>query len=82
MSDVKLDRIDLLNIISAAKLLYSNKSFPLHLPTVGNKIMQVPEAELANLCVIEATIMVLNQKKLLNEVPKFDYKDDKFQEEY
>lgn len=76
-SDYMMDKHDLFSIISTAKGLYSSKAFPIYL---GDKCRKVNKEDYGNLCVIEATVSHLNNKKCLKKIAKFDYKEDKFQE--
>lgn len=76
-SSYMMDKHDLFTIISSAKNLFANKTMPIHL---GDKKRLVPKGDIANLCVVEATVSLLNNKKCFNKLPKFDYKEDKYEE--
>ena len=73
-ADYLMDSHDLNMIISNAKTLFSQKTFPVFL---GDKKSKVMEAEQANLCVIESVVSHLNKKECLKKIPKFKYKQDK-----
>jgi len=73
-SSYMMDNHDLNMIISHAKSLFANKTFPVYL---GDSKKIVYENDQANLCVIESTISHLNNKDCLKKLPKFDYKENK-----
>ena len=70
-SDVTLDKKDLHDIISASKQNFTNITIPVELE--GSEV-PVHQTEIANLCVIEATIGHLNKNSCLKRIPKFNYK--------
>lgn len=63
-----MDKYDLSDIISLAKKIITEKTLPLN---IGRS--PVHESEIANLCVVEATINHLNNKGCLKKLAKFDY---------
>jgi len=73
-SNYIMDNHDLNTIMSNAKNLFVQKTFPAFL---GKRKVQVSQGEQSNLCVIEATIGHLNKKDCLKRMPKFDYKENK-----
>ena len=72
--DYILDHDDLRSIIGQAKVLFSSKVFPCFL---GSKKRKVSQNDQPNLCVIEATISLLNNKDCFKKLPKFDYRENK-----
>lgn len=70
---VMLDREDFDRIVSYAKTEYTEKAFPKYLGN-GDKIIGDYNNEAVNLCIIEATITLLNIKKCFKKLPKFDYR--------
>lgn len=69
-----MDKHDLQTIIGSAKQLFANETVPIHL---GEKKRIVEQSELANLFVIEATVLHLNKNNCLKKIPKFDKKENK-----
>lgn len=74
-SSYLMDNYDLKSIIDNAKTKYSNDSFPIHL---GKNKIKVHQSDLANLCLIEATIGHLTKHECLKKDVKFDKREDKF----
>jgi hypothetical protein len=70
-SDVTLDKKDLHDIISTSKQNFTNITIPVELEGSETPVHQT---EVANLCVIEATIGHLNKNSCLKKIPKFNYK--------
>lgn len=70
-SDVTLDKKDLSDIISKAKQNFTDITIPVELEGSETPVHQT---EIANLCVIEATIGHLNKNSCLKRIPKFKYK--------
>lgn len=70
-----LDSNDLFTIIGGAKTIFPLHTFPVYL---GNSKEIVKECDQANLCVIESTIRFLNKNDCLKQLPKFDYRENKF----
>lgn len=73
-AELLLDNHDLATIISNAKNIFANQTMPIH---IGPNKRLVNPADLPNLCVIEATISLLNKKDCLKKVAKFDKREDK-----
>ena len=82
MNDDKLmSKVDLDIIISNAKNNMSNKTFPVYLEeckALNERTTIVPQEHQHIVCIVEATIQHLNKEGLLNIVPKFNYKENKF----
>lgn len=70
-----MSKADLDSIITLAKMQMASKTFPVF---IGPLKKRVQEQEQANLCVIESTISFLNKNSILKQLPKFDYREDKF----
>lgn len=70
-SDVALDKKDLHDIISTSKQIFTDIVIPIELEGSQTPVHQT---EIANLCVIEATIGHLNKNSCLKRIPKFKYK--------
>jgi len=68
-----MDKHDLEVIISNAKTLMAQSTFPVNL---GNSKRRVHENEQVALCLVESTVSHLNKKDCLKRLPKFDYRDD------
>lgn len=77
-SSMLMDKHDLEVIVSSAKTLMSQKTFPAYL---GNNKRRVGEEEQATVCIIESTISHLNKNDCLKRLPKFDYREDSFTED-
>lgn len=75
-SERLMDWHDLNSIISGAKSNFADKAFPVFL---GNKKRKVYENEQANLCMVESVIMHLNKNDCLKKLPKFDYREDRYE---
>ena len=73
-SEMLMDKHDLEVIISRAKSIIVEKTFPITLGKTKRKVH--PEEQVA-LCVIESTISYLNKNQCLKRLPKFDYREDK-----
>ena len=71
-SDYMMDKIDFNEIVGNAKRLIVEKTLPVK---IGKNESTISEGEIANLCVIEATVMSLNKKGCLKKLAKFDYKE-------
>lgn len=70
-SDYMMDKMDFNEIVGNAKRLIVEKTLPVKM---GKNESVVSENEVANLCVIEATVMALHKRGCLKKLPKFDYK--------
>jgi hypothetical protein len=70
-SDVLFDKKDLESIISSSKQNFVNMTIPVEMEGSETPVHQT---DVANLCVIEATIGHLNKNGCLKKVPKFKYK--------
>jgi hypothetical protein len=82
--ELPMSKVDLDAIVDIAKDIYSYKPFPVYLESckkLGNKDVVIQEEHQRILCLIEATVQHLNGRKALVKLPKFNYKDNKFQEE-
>lgn len=64
-----MDSHDLTSIIGNAKSKFANDSLPIYL---GNKKTKVRQGDIANLFLIESTILHLNKNDCLKKIPKFD----------
>lgn len=73
--DHMMDSHDLRSISSSAKQKFSNDNLNIFL---GEKRVKVQPCDLANFCVIEATIRHLNGLGCLKRLPKFDKREDKY----
>lgn len=73
-ADYIMDYHDLNMIVSNAKTIFAQKTFPAYL---GDKKIKVMESEQPNLCVIESVVSHLNKNGCLKKLPKFKYKQDK-----
>lgn len=71
-SDYMMDKMDFNEIVGNAKRLIVEKALPVKL---GKSESPISENEVANLCVIESTVMALNKKGCLKKIAKFDYKE-------
>lgn len=71
-SDYIMDKSDFNEIISNAKKLMVERQLPVR---IGKIESAISESEIANLCVIESTIMSLNKRGCLKKIAKFDYKE-------
>jgi hypothetical protein len=69
-ADYLMDKFDFSAIVGSAKREIVNKTLPVRM---GKTDLQIMENEVANLCVIEATILHLNKNGCLKKIPKFDY---------
>lgn len=78
LSEKKIDHKDLFKIIGSAKMNFSNENLTIYL---GQDKRKVAPEDIANLCVIEATIGHLNKIKCLKRLVKFDKREDKFPED-
>ena len=72
-AELMMDKHDLEVIVSHAKGLMAQKTFPVHL---GKNKRRVDESEQTTICIIESTISHLNKNDCLKRLPKFDYKED------
>jgi hypothetical protein len=82
--ELLMSKVDLDAIMDIAKNLYSYKPFPVYLEScekLGKKDVAIQEEHQRIICLIEATVQHLNGRKALVKLPKFNYKDNKFQEE-
>jgi hypothetical protein len=70
-TELLLDKRDFDDIISASKGLFAHKTMPVKLQ--GSDI-PLDHHQIANLCVIESTISVLNKHKAFNKIPHFKEK--------
>jgi hypothetical protein len=70
-SDVMLNKKDLQDIISKAKQNFTEMPMPVHIEGSDRPVHQL---DLPNLCVIEATIALLNKNDCFKKIPKFNYK--------
>lgn len=70
--DYLLDFYDLGTIVSSAKGIMANKTFPCY---IGKNKKRVFQEDIVSLCVAEATIKLINGKDCLKKTPKFDYRD-------
>lgn len=70
-SEVLLGKKDLLEVISRAKGIFSELPMPVEMT---DSEMPVHQTDYSNLCVIEATIGLLNKNDCLKKLPKFKYK--------
>lgn len=73
-----MDKHDLEVIVSTAKGLMAQKTFPAFL---GKNKRRVGEDEQATICIIESTVSHLNKNDCLKRLPKFDYREDSFMED-
>jgi hypothetical protein len=71
-SDYLMDGTDLINIISGAKTIFVQKSFPTY---IGKSNKQISQEEQRIACIVESTILHLNHKECFKKLPKFDYKE-------
>ena len=76
--DYLMDYYDLNIIIGSAKGKYSRDTMPVYL---GEKKRKVGQHELGNMAIVEATITHLNRNGCLKKIPKFDKREDTFQED-
>ena len=74
LPEKKIDHQDLFDIIGSAKQKFANETLVIFLGQDRNKV--APE-DMANVCVIEATIGHLNKIKCLRRLVKFDKREDK-----
>lgn len=74
-ADFMMEKYDLEVIVSNAKNLMANKTFPVYL---GSNKRKVFEDEQTSLCIIESTVTYLNKNECLKKLPRFDYREDKF----
>jgi hypothetical protein len=82
--DLLMSKVDLDAIMDIAKDSMSNNIFPVYLEScerLGKKDVKIKEEHQRAICIIEATVQYLNGKGILVKLPKFDYKDNRFQEE-
>lgn len=64
---------DFSNVVSKAQGYYKDFAFPKYVGSTRRPIGTYFE-ECTNLCMIEATIEILNGKGCFRKIPKFDYK--------
>jgi hypothetical protein len=74
LPEKKIDHQDLFEIIGSAKQKFANETLVVYL---GQDKKKVDPKDMANLCVIEATIGHLNKIKCLRRLVKFDKKENK-----
>jgi hypothetical protein len=74
LPEKKIDHQDLFDIIGSAKQKFASENLVVFLGQDRNKVAPV---DMANLCVIEATIGHLNKIKCLRRLVKFDKREDK-----
>lgn len=72
-AELLLDAHDLSVIVNDAKTIFASQSVPVH---IGATKRLVSPGDLPNLCVIEATITLLNKKDCLKKIPRFDKRED------
>ena len=73
-AELLLDAHDLSVIINDAKNIFASQTMPIH---VGPNKRLISPVDLPNLCVVEATVSLLNKKDCLKKVAKFDKREDK-----
>lgn len=78
LSERKIDHTDFLKIIDSAKMSFARENLTIYL---GQDKKKVAPEDLANLCVIEATIGHLNKINCLRRLVKFDKREDRFPED-
>jgi hypothetical protein len=73
-AELLLDIHDLSTISNNAKNLFASQTMPV---SIGSNKRLVNPADLPSLCIVEATISLLNKKDCLKRVPRFDKREDK-----
>ncbi len=73
-SKLMMDNSDVRSIISNAKIIYQNETFPMFL---GDNRARLSESDQANVCVIQSAINYFNTKDCFNKLPVFDKREDK-----
>lgn len=67
-----MGKIELNEITSRAKDIFAKKTMPMH---IGPGRSLVGRDDQPTMCIVEATIEVLNNRECLKKLPKFDYKE-------